>query len=332
MKNLVAVVAALALLLALAAGSGAREVKRDFERSFEVQDGFCLYLDFGDGDVDIQPWDENTVKVSVFYHADIKTLGGGPPDFDVEFREGDDAIYIIGVENPTSPFLGLRTERVYNYTYTIKAPRYLDLDLTGDDGDVTVQGWAGRIECALDDGDVSLSELAAPSVRIRLEDGDVRIGGSAGELLVVCEDGDIVIVGADATTCRIEVDDGDVTIKESSGTLEIAAEDGRVTLRDVTAPRLDIKTDDGSVDVSLVETESPEIEIETSDGGVMIDLERGTSAAISIRVADGNIDADLSGWDTLEKGEDWLSGEIHGGRGRIRIRTDDGDVFLREAK
>ncbi|UCB53067.1 MAG: DUF4097 family beta strand repeat protein [Candidatus Zixiibacteriota bacterium] len=320
------------LLVASTISAEAREIKRYFHQSFDVEKGSILHLRHGDGDVTITPWDKDVLDVEVRYRAEARTFGiGGEHEFKVEFKETGSVVHVIGKETSSSS-IGFHHYRLHEYTYTIRAPEYLELTLDGDDGDVDIEDWQGKIECTLEDGDVDLRNIVSPETNIDLEDGDLRIDGLEGDLFVDGEDGDVVLRDAKTQQCRIRLEDGDLTIRRSEGEFEINVEDGDVDLDRVRAEMLEVSAQDGDVEVDLLKVDRIDLDIRVYDGDVTVNLEPGTSAAFSIDTQDGRIRTDLPGTRDLEKGRDQVSGQIGTGEGRIYIGTVDGNVTLRESR
>jgi hypothetical protein len=316
-------------VLVSAIPAGGKKIDKDFHQSFDVKKGVTLHLEHGDGDVTITPWDKDILDVEVHYRAELKSIGiGGKHDFDVEFRQTDDGVHVIG-KVKSSGSIGYRSFKLYEYTYAIRAPKYLELDLEGEDGDVGIDG---KIDCSLDDGDIELKDILSPRTQIRLEDGDLRVDGLQGTLSARGEDGDIVIRECKSERCRIDLEDGDVTIRGSEGEFEISVSDGDITFDQVRASVLDISAEDGDVELELLKVDSIDVDITADDGNVSVDLESGTSAAFSLDTDEGRIRTDLPDADFSRKRRHRVSGEIHGGEGRIRIRTLDGNVVLRESE
>ncbi len=321
-----------AFLMASTISAEASKITKYFHESFDVKKGFILHLRHGDGDVTITPWDQDVLDVEVRYRAEYKTIGiGGKLEFDVEFKKTGDVIHVISQEK-CSGSIGFHSHRKYEHTYTIRAPEYLELNLDGEDGDVDVENWQGNIDCTLEDGDVNLRDIFSDLTNVNLEDGDLRIDGLEGDLLVDGEDGDVVLRDAKIQQCRIRLEDGDLTIKRSQGEFEINVEDGDITLDQVQAEMLDIRAEDGDVEIDLLKTEGIDLDIRAGDGNVTVDLEPGISTAFSIDTDEGRIRTDLPGAEKFNNERHRISGEIHGGKGRIRIRTADGNVVLRESR
>lgn len=323
---------AASILMASTISAEASKIDKYFHESFDVEKGSVLHLRHGDGDVTIKPWDKDVLDVEVRYRAEAKTFGvGGRHQFDVEFKETGSVIHVIGKETSSSS-IGFHHFKMHEHTYTIRAPEYLELTLDGDDGDVDIEDWQGKIKCTLEDGDVDLRNIVSGETNIDLEDGDLRIDGLEGNLLVDGEDGDVVLRDAKTRQCRIRLEDGDLTIRRSEGDFEIDVSDGEIDLDRVRAEMLELSAEDGDVELDLLKVDRIDLDIRAYDGDVTVDLEPGMSAAFSIDTRDGRIRTDLPGARDLEKGRDQVSGEIGSGEGRIHIRTVDGDVTLRESR
>jgi DUF4097 and DUF4098 domain-containing protein YvlB len=331
MKKVAFLLLASSLLLALAVPAEAEKINRDFHESFDVTEGVALHLKHGDGDVTITPWEKDVVDVEVHYRAEVKSVGiGGKLRFDVEFRQTKDAIYVTDNER-SSGSIGFRSVKKYEHTYTIRAPKYVELDLEGEDGDVRIEKWQGKIYCDLEDGDVELEDISSPKTQIRLEDGDLNVDGLQGDLSIHGEDGDIVIRECKTSQCRMDLEDGDITIKSSEGDFEISVSDGDVALDRVRARMLDVNAEDGDLDLYLLKTDQMDADITADDGDITVDLEPGTSVAFSVVTDEGRIRTDLPDANFSSKKRRRVSGEIRGGKGRIRVRTLEGNITFRES-
>jgi DUF4097 and DUF4098 domain-containing protein YvlB len=313
--------------------AAAEEIDKDFHQSFDVKQGDTLDLRFGDGDVKIIPWDKNVIDVSVRYRADIDTVGirlGRKEEFDVEFRQTSNTVYVTGKE-PSYATIGFHNERIYEYVYEIYSPDYIVLDLDGDDGDVNIEDWAAEIECRIDDGDIRLRNISGRKTTIRGEDGDMEIDNLTGELAIELDDGDVSLMACNMGNCRIEGEDGEVTIRQSKGSFDIFVDDGDVVMKEIEAHGLNIAAEDGDIELDLLSGGTLDADIRTDDGDINIDLERGFSVAFHASADDADsIRLDLDDLEDYREDEETKSGSINGGNGRLRIRTADGNVIIKE--
>ena len=311
----------------------AREIDKDFHETFDVSEGVVLRLDYGDGDATITPWDQDAIDVVVRYRADVTAIGfGNEPDFDVEFRQTDDRVMVRGIESSSSGVYLFYSRNEDDYTYTIKAPSYVILDLQGDDGDLQLSGWRADIECRVDDGDVKFTDVVNENTEIWIEDGDVRLAKLSCDLVVRGDDGDISVTHSTLTHALFALEDGDIRISDSEGSFDAAIDDGDVTLSRVTASVVDVRGEDGNVDLDVKSDADIHINVATDDGDVTIRLAGGLSFQYLVTMDDGRVDVDLDGATETESSEHRVSGSVGTGRGRVRVSTADGSVELTTAE
>jgi DUF4097 and DUF4098 domain-containing protein YvlB len=306
-------------------------VDREEHKTFEVSPGDRLELRHGDGDVTIEPWDRDVIEVRVRYHAEFKGLGAGnTPDFVVDFEQSGDTVRVRGRES-VNWRIGVMVNRRHEYIYEIKAPAYIRLNLEGDDGDVEIRGWRAAIECVLEDGDVTLTDVRAERVTIEAEDGDVELDGFDGALDIRADDGDVVVAHCNSSPLKIRSEDGDVFINDCRGDFDITVEDGNVDVRGASVSQLSVHASDGDVSLELAAASDLDLTVGAEDGNVSVDLAQGISAAFEIDTDDGSIKVPNDDWVRTRKdhrvtGEVGAAGSV---QGRIRIETQDGNVVLR---
>ena len=310
----------------------AREIEKDFHETFDVREGVVLRLDYGDGDATITPWDRDVIDVVVRYRADVKTIGfGKEPDFDVEFKQTDDGVTVCGIEGGFAGVYFFSSMREYEYTYTIKAPSYVILDLTGDDGDLELSGWRADIECRVDDGDVKFADVVNGNTEIWIEDGDVRLAELSGDLAVRGDDGDITVTHSTFSHALFMLEDGDVRVSDSTGDFDAALDDGDIALSRVTTSIVDVRSEDGSVYLDVTSDADLHINVATDDGDVTIRLTGALSFQYLVTMDDGRVDIDLDGATETESSEHRVSGKVGAGGGLVRVSTADGDIELTSA-
>lgn len=313
--------------------AAAEEFNKEFHQSFDVKMGDSLRLRHGDGNVRLIPWEKNIIDVKVRYRADIDVFGirlGKRHEFDVEFRQTENTIYVTGKETSDAT-IGYQNKNVYEYIYEIHSPDYIKLDLEGDDGNIDIESWKAEIECRIDDGDLHLRNIEGEKTTIWGEDGDVEIDNLKGDLTIEVDDGDLILNACETMHCRLEAEDGDITISRSKGSFDIIVDDGNVDLKQTEADRLDIQTEDGDVDLDLLAVEMFEADIRTDDGDVIVDLDRGFSTSFYVSADDADsIRIELDDIEDYKEDRSTKSGSIHGGKGRMKIRTADGNITIKE--
>ncbi len=323
----------LSVFFILPGTASAKEINKDFHQSFSVKEGDILRLRHGDGDVRLIRWDEDAIDVKVRYRADIDAVGirlGSRDDFVVEFRQTGNTVYVTGKETSRGT-IGFYNKKRYEYVYEIHSPGYIRLDLDGDDGDVDIQDWAAEIDCRIDDGDVKLRNIRGNRTTIRAEDGNIEIDGLTGDLTIQVDDGDIRLEASDMPRCRLEGNDGDIEIGGSAGSFDITVDDGNITMKRTAATGLIMKSEDGDIDIELLAVERLDADIRTDDGNIDISLERGFPLSFYASADDADhIRIQLQGVENFKEDEYSKSGSIGGGNGRLKIRTADGDITIRD--
>jgi len=316
----------------LAAGASAERIERDYHESFDVKSGDRLHLDFGDGDVVIEPWDQDKLDVTVRYDAEQKSIGVSKgSEFEVDFRQSGSTVHVIGRER-SSVGIGFFHHRVHEYVYEVKAPAYLTLDLEGEDGDVEIEGWVGEISVRGEDGDIDLASIDSPNTDISIEDGDVSIDRLSGDLKITGEDGDLRVSDCSLSDGRIRLEDGDATFSRCEGSARFDLDDGNLALERFRPEGITVRTEDGDVELDFLATNAMDVEVRTSDGDVFVDLASDSSAAFSIDTGDGGIRIDMPNAVDVSKRSSRASGQLGSGDGQLRIETDDGTVVLREGR
>lgn len=322
------------ILTATIGPAAAKEINRDFHQRFDVTRGDTLRLRHGDGNVRMIPWEENVIDVKVRYRVDIEAVGirlGPRDDFNVEFRQMGNTVYVTGKETSRGT-IGFYNKKRYEYLYEIHSPDYIKLDLAGDDGNVEISGWAAEIDCRIDDGDINMLDIRGEKTAIWAEDGDVEIDGLSGNLTIEVDDGDVFLKGCDMSRFRLDANDGDIEIGDSSGSFDITVDDGNVSTRKIAVSGLIVRANDGDIDLDLKPGETLDADIRTDDGDVTVNLERGFSFSFLASADDADyIRIEMEDIEDYREDEHNKSGRIGGGgKGRLKIRTVDGDITIKE--
>jgi len=325
-RTVITLLAGSALLPALAFGGN---LDKSFSKQFEAPPGTVLHVDHGDGDLVITPWDQPTIDVQVVYRGETKSVGFGKDgDFTVEFSQEGNQVRVTGKETSGSSF-GFRYERIDEYRYTIQAPAYVTLELKGDDGSVTVESWKADVNLKLDDGDLRLAGVTG-NVSLDLEDADAVLTGLQGALRLKADDGDVQVDDSALKPADFRLEDGDVSLKDCSGDITVKVDDGDVRFSRVALATGRIEVEDGNVDLGIRGGADLDLEIHAGDGSVQVELEPGMSTRFAVETEDGHIHLDLGDVSDLDQGPMRVSGKVGAGKGRIAIRTEAGNVTVRD--
>jgi len=171
-------------------------------------------------------------------------------------------------------------------------------------------------------------EVLAPAksdLDVSIEDGRLTVAGFEGDLRLSTEDGDLS-VSACSGVARVSAEDGDVNVRDFQGDVDAGIEDGDLTVEGRLG-RLSADAEDGDVEVRLLEGSfmTADWRIDSADGAVRIQVPEGFAADLDTH--DGGIDFDLPAT-AAELSEGRLTGSMNGGGHRLVIRTEDGSVRL----
>ena len=320
----------LVLAVVFISSLNAKELKKDFNHTFNVSEGTVLILENGDGNVVIQTWDKDQIQVDVSYHADIRSSRENDvEDFKVDFKQDGKSVYITGKEYRQS-WSGYYSINHIEYTYKIFLPSYTELEIYSDDGNIEIENLKANIKCRTDDGNLDLINITNENTNLKLKDGDVRISSLNGNLEIRCDDGNIVLEDVTVDEAEISASDGRIRIRNSSGDFFVDSDDGDINLTQVSGKKLDVRTKDGDVDIVYNGTNLEDLVVSTKDGRVTLQLDEKISAQFLLETNDGHIRFDLNEAEIISENKRRIRGELGSGAGNIRIKTGDGSISMRD--
>jgi len=285
----------MSIVFAWLATAALAQTVETIEKSFDVRGTPQIVVTNEDGRTELRSHGESRVQVSV-----VKEVLRARSDEDAR-RLADRVEVRIGQVGDRIEVQTLYPENDWNFFrdaevlvhINILAPARSDLDVSTEDGRLTVSGFEGDLRLSTEDGDLSVSACSGVA-RVSAEDGDVSVRDFQGDVDAGIEDGDLRVEG-------------------KLGRLSADAEDGDV----------DVRLAVGSVMTA-------DWRVEAADGGVRIQVPEGFAADLDVDTHDGSIDIDLPAT-AAEMSEGKLTGSMNGGGHRLVIRTEDGSVRLSES-
>jgi len=306
----------------------AKEYKEDFSHTFQVTQGTTVMLKNGDGDVYVSTWDKDEIKIDVIYHINSKSSRDDDNrEFDVEFRQSGDRVYIVGHERKRTTF-GFFSIQYIDYRYEISVPAYVKFDIDSDDGEINLEDIRGDIEIKMDDGDIILKNIVNEFTGIKTKDGDVHINTLKWELSIRADDGTVTLENIETTEGEVSASDGHIRIRDSKGDFFVDSDDGDISLVNIAGERLEAKTQDGDVDILFSGEGEVRLGIYTSDGSVNVEFDNPISAQFSLETDDGRIRFDVDNADIFSESKRYVNGDIGEGDGKIKVRTSDGSITI----
>jgi DUF4097 and DUF4098 domain-containing protein YvlB len=181
---------------------------------------------------------------------------------------------------------------------TISVPRRADIVARTGDGSIHIERLNGRLELRTGDGSIRASEVSG-SLILNTGDGSVAVDRADGTLALETGDGGVNVTGK-LSAVRMHTGDGSIVYRVEPG----------ASMTD----DWDISTGDGSVALYLPPAFGAELDAHTGDGTIRTEL----SLASTPSAGDGEVNKRT------------VRGRLGDGGRRLRIRTGDGSISLKE--
>ncbi len=288
------------LFIMITVPSAGASREETIDKTFQIDGTLPVDFEFldNDGDVHFTTW--NRDEVHILIHKEIRSVNG---------RRSERLLEETKVEVSQ-----------HNNTIRVRVryPRIRGFAFITDSGRVKV-----------------FSEIKVPvkaNLDCRLDDGDITIEGTNGDLYLKADDGTIRVAGAQGSI-EGDTDDGRIILEDFSGKADLGSDDGDILLSGYFST-LDLESDDGDIRVKNLAASSMDKnwQIKTDDGDVDIYFTKDFSADFHIHTDDGRIDSQLPIVFKKITSKNDLSGKINDGGHLISIKTDDGDITLKEIK
>lgn len=272
-------------LLLCAAGSIQAAAPRVETRTEPLAMGAKLWVDQGDGKVEVTGWDRPEVELVAEF---IPGRGGREVKLDVQRMDG--GLKIL-VDRPRT-----RSFFVFNFgrhvepkvNLTLKVPRKLLMAVRTVDGPIRVQSLEGYADCHTVDGNIEVQDVAG-EVHARAVDGNIT-----GRQL--------------RARVKAHAVDGRITLQKVDGGLDLGTVDGSITAEDLDGwgEGITCKTVDGRIRVRLgqakgvVDAKSLDASITSKVPGLAYDAPHhhltgtvpGRTQKISLHTVDGAIEVE----------------------------------------
>ncbi|MFC2160279.1 DUF4097 domain-containing protein [Acidobacteriota bacterium] len=280
--------------------SDAASQEETIEKTFQIDGTQSVDFEFSDndGDVHFSTWNRNEVHILI--HKEIKSVNGRKSErlleeTKVDVSQHNNTIRIRVRYPRIKGFVFISNSSRIKVTSEIKIPVKTNLDCRLDDGDITIEGSNGKLY-------------------LKADDGTVRVADAQGSIDGDTDDGRIILENYSGKA-SLDTDDGDILLSGNFSTLDLESDDGDILVKNLAESFMDnewlIKTDDGDVDIYFTEIFSADFHIDTDDGRIESQLPVVFNETTSKKR---------------------LSGKIKDGGHLISIKTDDGDITLKEIK
>ena len=198
------------------------------------------------------------------------------------------------------------------YSYEVRLPVWMDIDLRGADLDATVEGVNGSVQVQTVEGDVTVAGGSGP-VDVRAVEGIIRIESIQADVRAWSGDGDVIVVGV-------------------RGSVQVESVDGDVVLDDVEGGVVRGTTVDGNVWYAGPIRGPAEIELQTHDGNIEVEATGEIDATVAVSTFDGEFESDFPITVQRFAGGDEFRFTLGAGHARLVLQAFDGSIRLREPR
>ena len=260
------------------------------DTTLAVKPGTRLELNQFSGSIDVQTWAKNSVRVVAEHGSRVE----------IEIQNSDNSFQI-----EAQHYRGIPTSVEYRLT----VPKWMALELSGVNTDVSVQNSGGEVHIETVQGDVTVSG-GTKVVEATSVEGEVRIENASG---------------------RIEVSsvNGGVSIDRSSGAVLASSVNGEITMRAVESGDVEASTVNGGVLYEGSIRSEGSYRMSTHNGEVTFVIPEKASASVEVSTFSGEFLSDFPiQLDETRHGKRF-SFKLGTGSARIELESFQGTIRLR---
>ncbi|MFQ5649697.1 MAG: DUF4097 domain-containing protein [bacterium] len=305
----------------------AAQIKEVEEKRFQMRTGGSVTVIGDEGRITVSSWDRDEVHLKItktVWEQDKRRAQELMEELFVKIDHSADRLFIKEAAmhgHDSFRFADLfdsnrwRHHTSYQIDYELTVPARIRLRIENDEGDVEVSRVSGRLDLQVDEGNVTLKDLQAVDVRLRLDEGDVEcetIRGPGSRLDFSVDEGGIRLVNCELRDVQLGSDEGDIMVSQ------VKTGDCRIS------------SDEGDVEVELQLPSEGRCRLSTDEGHILITLSEESNVSLDLTTADGRIRSDFA-FSIHEWGEDGerLNGVLGRAESRLTATTDDGNIILK---
>jgi len=271
--------------LTVAALAGATQT----DTTFAVKAGTRLEVNQFAGSIAVETWTKNAVHVVADHSSRVEIeFGGSWPSLTI------DAVHMRGLPSTV------------NYQLTV--PKWMALNLSGVNTEMSVDHSAGEIQ-------------------IETVQGEVTVTGGSKTIQASSVDGAVHLVDA---TGRIECSsvNGAVEIERSSGPIVASSVNGEIVLRGIDSDDVEGSTVNGTVSYDGAIKDGGSYRFSSHNGAVSIAVPERASATVSVATYGGDFNSDFPVPLTETRGKRF-NFTLGSGGARIELESFQGGIHLR---
>jgi hypothetical protein len=260
------------------------------DTTITVKPGSRLELSNFAGDISVQTWTRSAIRVEA-EHSSRTTIAI------------DHAAQTLQLN--VNHWHGVPTRVDYQLT----VPKWMALELSGVNGDISVEGSESEVKVETVQGDVSVTGAAKLVVASSVE-GDVRVTGARGK--VECS----------------SVNAG-LRVEKVSGPVAASSVNGEVVLDDIDSDDVEANTISGSVTYDGTITDGGSYKFSSTNGDVSVAVSARANATVSVSTFSGEFASEFPVTFTGTRHKKQFSFTLGSGSARLDLESFQGGIQLR---
>ena len=267
-------------------------------KTFSVDQKGTLYIDVSHGDIEINTWDKNEVRVIVQRKGSEDVL----ENYKISFESTKDKVSITSETKKKFWNFGKNMSIVFN----ILIPKQFYPDIKTSGGDILIRDLFSNSKLRTSGGDVSLFNSTG-NVDIKTSGGDIKIYSNNGNINAATSGGDIVF-------------------KQINGNVDASTTGGDIVLKEIKGS-INTSTSGGDIEAEIL-GENKGVSLSTSGGDIEIKIAGSAKADLDCKTSGGDVSlSSSSNFEGTIKSTS-VVGKLNGGGPQIKAKTSGGDIDI----
>ncbi len=305
-----------------------QQIEKDYEEEYDLDFGGEVKVEADEGYIRVESWDQP--KVHIFWTKKIWAPTKEEAEKLLEKTEVRISTYKNGIHvqvvEPESlhnfSFWDLLDPDTWNKNYRspvvnfeLKVPSVVNLDLSADEGDISVKHVEGDLNVEVDEGDVFLTDIKFKKLDICSDEGDVKgvdLHNPNGKIVIEIDEGELRLENVEAGRIDFECDEGDATFKN------------------VRCKYCNLTTDEGDIELDIDLQADDSYRVYSDEGNVIFYIASDTNAWLDLKSSDGRIRSDFPVKVTRHDDREACYDKLGNGEALLKAHTDEGSIYLRK--
>ncbi len=260
------------------------------DTTFAVKPGTRLELNSFAGSIAVQTWSKNAVRVSADHSSRVAIeIEGTGPSLSIK------AAHWRGIPSTVE--------------YQLTVPRWMALELSGVNTDISVDNSAGEIQISSVQGEVSVSG-GTKIVNANSVEGEVRISRASGKI-------------------ECSSVNADVRVEESRGQVLASSVNGEIVLNGVDSDDVEASTVNGGVTYEGTIKDGGSYRFSTHNGEVAVTVPQRANATVSVATFSGEFSSSFPVQLTETRHGRRFNFTLGNGSARLELESFQGEIRLR---